>query len=80
MSESFVADVVVCGRVTKALRLVDDDSRMNPGIAVDLSNNGHDAMALPDQINVTVGQPRNLALDGGPELIANALDDLTYQN
>ena len=79
-SMDFMADTLVHGRAFKVCTLVDNVSRVSPAIAVDFSIKGDHVVALLDRLKATVGRPKRLAVDNGPEFISKALDTWAYRN
>jgi len=79
-SMDFPSDTLVHGRAVKACTLVDNVSRVSPGIKVEFSIKGSDVVAFLDQLKATTGFPERLAVDNGPEFISQALDAWAYQN
>ena len=79
-SMDFLADTLVHGRPFTVCTVVDNVSRVSPGIKVDFSIKGSDVVAFLDQLKATVGLPERLAVDNGPEFISKALDAWAYQN
>ena len=79
-SMDFLSDTLVHGRAFKVCTLVDNVSRVSPGIKVEFSIKGSDVVAFLDQLKATTGFPERLAVDNGPEFISKALDAWAYQN
>lgn len=79
-SMDFLADTLVHGRSFKVWTLVDNVSRVSPGIRADFSIKGSDVVAFLDQLKATAGLPERLAVDNGPEFISKALDAWAYRN
>ncbi len=79
-SMDFLSDTLVHGRSFKVCTLVDNVSRVSPGIKADFSIKGGDVVAFLDQLKARTGLPERLAVDNGPEFISKALDAWAYQN
>ena len=79
-SLDFLTDSLVDGRRFRILTIVDNVSRVSPAIAVGTSLTGGRVVGLLEGLRSTVGVPRRIAVDNGPEFISKALDAWAYQN
>ncbi len=55
-------------------------SRVSPAIEVDFSRKGTQVVAVLARLKRTVGLPKRLAVDNGPEFISKALHAWAYRN
>ena len=79
-SIDFLTDSLVDGRRFRAMTIVDNVSRVSPAIAVDTSINGERVVAVLDHLKRSIGVPKRIAVDNGPEFISKALDAWAYRN
>lgn len=79
-SLDFLTDSLADGRRYRVLTIVDNVSRVSPAIAVGASLTGERVVTLLEGLRSTVGVPRRIAIDNGPEFISKALDAWAYQN
>jgi putative transposase len=79
-SLDFLSDSLADGRRFRILTIVDSVSRVSPAIAVGTSLTGERVVTLLDRLRSTVGVPRRIAIDNGPEFISKALDAWAYQH
>ena len=79
-SMDFLSDSLVDGRRFRVLTIVDNVSRVSPAIAVGPSLTGERVVAVLEQLRHTVGVPRRIAIDNGPEFISKALDAWAYRH
>jgi putative transposase len=79
-SLDFLTDSLADGRRFRVLTIVDNVSRVSPAIEVGVSLTGERVVALLDRLRSTVGVPRRIAIDNGPEFISKALDAWAYHN
>lgn len=79
-SLDFLSDSLVDGRRFRVLTIVDNVSRVSPAIEVGVSLTGERVVTLLDQMRSTVGVPKRIAIDNGPEFISKALDAWAYRN
>jgi putative transposase len=79
-SIDFLTDSLVDGRRFRAMTIVDNVSRVSPAIEVDVSITGERVVAMLNHLKHTVGLPRRIAVDNGPEFISKALDAWAYRN
>jgi putative transposase len=75
----FVSDHLACGRRFRTLNIVDECSRMSPGILVETSISGDRVARFLDEIAAVHGLPERIVVDNGPEFISNALDKWAYE-
>jgi len=64
----------------RVFTVVDNVSKMSPAIEVAFSIKGETVVAVLDRLKATVGLPKRLAVDNGPEFISKALDAWAYRN
>jgi putative transposase len=79
-SMDFMTDSLVDGRRFRAMTIVDNVSRVSPAIEVDTSLTGERVVAGLERLKATVGLPKRIAVDNGPEFISKALDAWAYKN
>lgn len=79
-SIDFLIDSLVDGRRFRAMTIVDTVSRVSPAIEVDSSITGQRVVAVLNHLKHTVGLPKRIAVDNGPEFISKALDAWAYHN
>jgi putative transposase len=79
-SIDFLTDSLVDGRRFRVMTIVDNVSRVSPASAVDSSITGQRVVAVLNQLKLTVGLPKRIAVDNGPEFISKALDAWAYRN
>jgi putative transposase len=79
-SIDFLTDSLVDGRRFRAMTIVDNVSRVSPAIEVDSSLKGEHVVAVLERLKETVGLPKRIAVDNGPEFISKALDAWAYRN
>lgn len=79
-SMDFLTDSLVDGRRFRALTIVDNVSRVSPAIAVGASLTGERVVAILERLTQTIGAPRRLAIDNGPEFVSKALDSWAYRH
>ena len=79
-SMDFVTDTLATGQRFRALTLVDNVSRVSPAIEVDVSLTGQRVVAVLEQLKRTIGVPKRIAVDNGPEFISKALDAWAHAN
>jgi putative transposase len=79
-SLDFLTDSLADGRRFRALTLVDNVSRVSPAIEVGVSLTGERVVAVLERLKGTIGVPRRIAIDNGPEFISKALDAWAYRN
>lgn len=73
-SMDFMRDTLADGRVFRLLNIVDDFSRECMAIEVDTSLPSLRVARVLDRLALTVGLPREIVVDNGPEFISNVLD------
>jgi putative transposase len=66
-SLDFLSDACVGGRKLRILTMIDDFSRIPPGILVNSSITGKLVTQFIDQVSVLHGYPENIRVDNGPE-------------
>jgi len=76
----FLTDSLLDGRRFRVLTLVDNVSRVSPAIEAGVSLTGERVVAVLERLRHTIGVPRRIAIDNGPEFISKALDAWAYQN
>jgi putative transposase len=75
----FMADTLADGRAFRTLNIVDDFSRECVAIEVDRSLPGARVVRVLERLAVTVGLPRILVSDNGPEFAGRTLDAWAYR-
>jgi putative transposase len=76
----FVSDQLISGRRFRTLNIVDEYSRVAPGILVETSIAGAQVARFLDELAATHGLPATIVVDNGPEFISNALDQWAHQH
>lgn len=66
-SLDFLSDACVGGRKLRILTMIDNFSRIPPGILVNSSITGKRVTQFIDQVSVLHGYPENIRVDNGPE-------------
>jgi putative transposase len=66
-SLDFLSDACMGGRKLRILTMIDDFSRIPPGILVNSSITGKMVTQFIDQVSVLHGYPENIRVDNGPE-------------
>ncbi len=79
-SMDFLTDSLLDGRRFRVVTLVDNVSRVSPAIEAGVSLTGERVVAVLERLRHTIGVPRRIAIDNGPEVISKALDAWAYQN
>ena len=79
-SIDFLRDSLADGRPFRVFTVVDNVSRVSPAIEAAFSIKGTHVVAVLDRLKATVGLPKRLAVDNGPEFISKALDAWAYRN
>lgn len=74
-SMDFMRDTLADGRVFRLLNIVDDFSRECMAIEVDTSLPGQRVARVLDKLALTVGLPKELVVDNGPEFTGSHLDE-----
>lgn len=74
-SMDFVSDCLHDGRRFRALTIVDNVSRVSPGIAVGKSLSGCRVVEVLESLVLSYGLPRVIQVDNGPEFTSKALDE-----
>ena len=74
----FVSDHLAAGRRFRTLNVVDEFSRVSPGILVEHSISGARVARFLDELALISGLPKTIVVDNGPEFISNALDKWAY--
>jgi len=69
-SMDFVSDALACGRRFRVLTVVDDYSRLSPGIEVSSSIPGQRVTRFLDQVSLRHGYPERIRVDNGPEFLS----------
>lgn len=78
-SMDFLTDSLVDGRRFRVLTIVDNVSRVSPAIEVGSSLTGERVVAVLERLKETLGMPRRIAIDNGPEFVSKALDAWAYR-
>ena len=78
-SMDFVHDTLFEGTVFRVLTIVDDHSRVCPGLEVARSISGERVGQVLDRIAAEQGYPEVLVTDNGPEFTSRALDEWAYR-
>ena len=78
-SMDFMADTLADGRGYRTLNIVDDFSHECVAIEVDRSLPGARVVRVLDWLAATVGLPRMIVCDNGPEFAGRTLDAWAYQ-
>lgn len=79
-SMDFLRDSLHDGRSFRVFTVVDNVRVVSPAVEVAFSLKGGHVVAVLDQLKATVGVPKRLAVDNGPEFISKALDAWAYRN
>jgi putative transposase len=79
-SMDFMADTLADGRSLRLLNVVDDFTRECLAIEVDRSLPGARVTRVLARLQATVGLPRTIIVDNGPEFASRALDAWAYAN
>ncbi len=79
-SIDFLRDSLADGRPFRVFTVVDNVTKVSPAIEADFSLKGTHVVAVLDRLKATVGLPKRLAVDNGPEFISKALDAWAYRN
>lgn len=79
-SLDFLTDSLADGHRFRVLTIVDNVSRVSPAIEAGSSLTGERVVGILERLQRTVGLPRRLAIDNGPEFISKALDAWAYRN
>jgi len=79
-SMDFIHDSLSTGRRFKNFTLVDDFTKVCPVIYTDTSITGKKVVEELDKLKETIGLPKEITVDNGPEFISNALDEWAYKN
>lgn len=79
-SIDFLRDNLLDGRPFRIFTVVDNVTKVSPAIVADFSLRGERVVAVLDRLKATIGLPKRLAVDNGPEFISKALDAWAYRN
>lgn len=79
-SIDFLRDSLADGRAFRVFTVVDNVPRVSPAIAAAFSLKGSHVVAVLERWKATVGVPKRLAVDNGPEFISKVLDAWAYRN
>ena len=79
-SMDFIHDSISGGRKFKNLTIVDDYTKECPLILVETSITGKRVAEELNKLKESIGLPREITVDNGPEFISNALDEWAYKN
>jgi putative transposase len=77
-SMDFMADQLFDGRRLRLLTIVDNFSRVSPGIAVGQGFKSTDVVEALERATAAYGIPQRVRVDNGPEFIAKELDLWAY--
>jgi putative transposase len=77
-SMDFMADTLADGRAFRTLNIVDDFSRECVAIEVDRSLPGARVVRVLEHLSLTIGLPKAIVLDNGPEFAGRALEAWAY--
>ena len=69
-SMDFVSDALACGRRFRVLTVVDDYSRLSPGLEVASSLPGQRVTRFLDHVSLNHGYPERIRVDNGPEFLS----------
>lgn len=69
-SLDFLSDACASGRRLRILTMIDDFSRIPPGILVNSSITGKRVTQFIDQVSMFHGYPENIRVDNGPEFVS----------
>jgi putative transposase len=79
-SMDFVSDQLADGRRFRVLTLVDNVSRVSPGLLADRSLGGQKVVEMLEQVAEQQGTlPRVISVDNGPEFTSKALDEWAHR-
>ncbi len=76
----FLTDALADRRRFRVLATVETVSRMSRAIAANFSLTGERIVAMLDRLKETVGRPKFIAVDHGPQCISHALDTWAHRN
>jgi putative transposase len=79
-SIDFLKDSLADGRAFRVFTVVDNVSKVSPAIAAAFSIKREAVVAVLDRLKATIGLPKRLAVDNGPEFISKALDTWADQH
>jgi len=79
-SMDFIHDSISNGRKFKNLTIVDDYTKECPLILVETSITGKRVAEELNKLKESIGLPKEITVDNGPEFISNALDEWAYKN
>jgi putative transposase len=79
-SMDFMLDTLADGRGFRTLNIVDDYTRECVAIEVDRSLPGARVVRVLEHLQATIGLPRRIVMDNGPEFAGRALDTWAYAN
>jgi len=79
-SMDFIHDSISGGRKFKNLTIVDDYTKECPLILVETSITGKRVAEELNKLKESIGLPKEITVDNGPEFISNALDEWAYKN
>jgi putative transposase len=77
-SMDFMADTLADGRCFRTLNIVDDFTRECVAIEVDRSLPGARVVRVLERLRETIGLPRTIVVDNGPEFAGRTLDAWAY--
>jgi putative transposase len=79
-SLDFMSDTLGDGRRIRVLTAVDHFSRVSPGIEVDYSLPSRRVVEMLERLTTSVGKPKVLCVDNGPEFSGRVLDQWAHRN
>ena len=77
-SLDFMSDTLGNGRRIRVLTAIDHFSRVSPGIEVDYSLTSQRVVEMLERLSTTVGRPKVLCVDNGPEFSGRVLDQWAH--
>ena len=78
-SSDFMSDKFADGRSFRVLTLVENVSRVSPGLKADFRMSAERVCQVLDRAIPVHGQPKSIGLDNGPEFISNTMDAWAYR-
>ena len=79
-SIDFLRDSLADGRAFRVFTVVDNVTKVSPAIEADFSLSGERVVAVLERLKATIGVPKRLAVDNGPEFVSKPLDAWAYRN
>ena len=74
----FVSDCTSDGHRFRILTVIDTFTRRAPGVVIERSIGGPRVVRFLDQAATTLGYPKTITVDNGPEFISNVLDQWAH--